>query len=365
MVMFCKEQKKMDDFSVFPPLPMVIPFEKDDIVHLFPVLKEKSFGLVYDEQWAIATIKGDDIFLDKFPESEFSISTAKALPQKSTDVLFVQTPKSIDLLEWTKKKAGVWFCDNSRTIANGLEISKIIDYEKGVAISVFNYDGKDQSIHYSFVIDDIFNKKRLKEVPIPHHISPMNVYFTPSFVFYQYSQNNYESPWKALDNDLNEIQHPFMNLLNDNTKKPLFYPSDDNMLISEELKHALIISRSPILKKDMLFLATWYGDPKVQPIVMDTSGLGPRRLVAWSMSNTMSPSGKWVYFATNGEGKLPATHYIIYLDPNLPGGYLPPFKLGIEGDVACAGWMTVPEGLMLYKDAKLWYFDLSHFDVNK
>ena len=115
----------------------------------------------------------------------------------------------------------------------------------------------------------------------------------------------------------------------------------------------------------MLFLATWYGDPKVQPILMDTSGLGSRRLVTIPNRNTMSPSGKWVYFATNGEGKLPATHYIIYLDPNLPSGYLPPFKLSIEGDVACAGWMTTPEGLMLYKDAKLWYFDLSHFDVNK
>jgi hypothetical protein len=49
----------------------------------------------------------------------------------------------------------------------------------------------------------------------------------------------------------------------------------------------------------------------------------------------------------------------------LPSGYLPPFKLDIEGDVSCAGWMTTPEGLVLYKDAKLRYFDLSHFDVGK
>lgn len=80
------------------------------------------------------------------------------------------------------------------------------------------------------------------------------------------------------------------------------------------------------------------------------------------MDPTFSPSGKWAYFNGDGEGKQPDTHYIVYLDPKLPGSSLPPFRLSIEGTVQCAGWMTAPEGLVLYKDGKLWYFDVSDFE---
>jgi hypothetical protein len=361
--LFCREKNKMNDYLNFPPNPIMIPFQKDEIMHLFPVLRPNSFGVVYGELWSIATVKGEDLHLDNFPESEFNISTAKAIPQKDSDILFVMTPKSVDLLYWNQKKTGPWFCDNSKTIANGIDKTKIIDYEKAIAISLFNYDGPDLSIHLSFVIDDIINKKRLKELPIPDNYDrQFPVYFTPSFVFYRL---NYETPWIVLDNDLKVIKHPLVDLLNKDPSNGVFAVVNDNMLVSEEQKHAFIASYSKAAKKDLLFLASWYGDPKVQPITMDTTGLGPRRFVTESSRNTLSPSGKWVYFSAASEGKLPNTHYIIYLDPKLPNGYLPPFKLGIEGKVTCAGWMTNPEGLVLYMDAKLWYFDLSHFDARK
>jgi hypothetical protein len=80
------------------------------------------------------------------------------------------------------------------------------------------------------------------------------------------------------------------------------------------------------------------------------------------MDPTFSPSGKWAYFNGDGEGKQPDTHYIVYLDPKLPNSSLPPFRLSVEGKVQCAGWMTAPEGLVLYKDGKLWYFDVSDFE---
>jgi hypothetical protein len=359
----CKEKNKMEDFSIFPPTSIVIPFHKDEIVHLFPVLRMNSIGLVYDEQWAIATINGENIHLERFPEGEFNSSSAKGLIQKDPELLYVRGNRILFLLNWRQKKVSADFYDISKSVGIGLGVSKIVDYEKGIALSVFNYDGKDQSIHFSFVLDDILNKKRLKEVPISDdYARQFPVYFTPSFVFYRL---NYKTPWIALDNDINSVKHPLVDLLNKDPSDSVFAVLHDNMLISEELKHAFIASYSQAAQKDMLFLATWYGDPKVQPIVMDTSAIGPRRLVLESGGNTMSPSGKWVYFSATSEGKLPNTHFIVYLDTALPNGYLPPFKLGIEGKVTCAGWMTNPEGLVLYMDAKLWYYDLSHFDVKK
>lgn len=353
----------MEDYSMFPPIPVVIPFHKDEIVHLFPVLRMNSVGLVYDEQWAIATLKGDDIHLDKFPEGEFNSSTAKGLLQKDPELLYVRGNRILFLLDWRQKRAIADFYDISKSVGIGLEVSKIIDYEKGIALSVFSYDGKDQSIHYSFVIDDIPNKKRHKEVPISDSYDrQFPVYFTPSYVFYRL---NYHTPWIALDNDLNAVKHPLIDLLNKDPSDSVFAVVHDNMLVSEELKHAFIVSYSKVANKDLPFLATWDGDPKVQPIIMASSEIGPRRLVTESERNTMSPSGKWVYFSATSDGKLPNTHYLVYLDPKLANGYLPPFKLGIEGKVTCAGWMTNPEGLVLYIDAKLWYFDLSHFDAGK
>jgi hypothetical protein len=362
MQFYCRELTKIRDCSVFPPEPMIVPFGKDEIADLFPVVNEYGIGLVHDEQWAIATIKNGKIHLDDFPEREFSSMSAKGLPQKKPNVVFVKDNKSLALLDWSKKRLVGEFCDISNSIEINLERSKVIDYHKGIAISLFEYFDKGGDDIHQFVIDDILNKKRLKVAPIPHHIPPLSVYFTPSFIFYQYSQTDYESPWMALDNDLNEVRHPLSGLLNANARKPAFNVYDDNMFVSEKLEHALIISYDPLSKKDMLFLVAWYGYPRVQPVVVDELEIGARRLFSSPNRNCISPSGKWVYFAANGHGKLPDTHYIIHLDPTLPNGYLPPFKLDIEGNVACAGWMTSPEGLVLYKEPRLWHFDLSHFD---
>jgi len=353
----------MVDYSIFPPKPTEIPFTKDFILQLFPVIREHSIGLVYGERWAIAKISSDNINLDNFPEDEYSIPMGKALPQKDEEFLFISGPKSVDLLNWKYKRSAGYFMDISKSIGIDIEMSKVLDYKNGLVLSLFDYDDKRNRTHYSFVIDDIINKKRLKDFPIPDdHAFEFPVYFIPSSIIFR---QNYKTPWQALDNDLNPTTHPLVDLLNKDPSNSVFAVLNDNMLVSEELKHAFIVSYNQVIKKDMLYLASWYGDPKIVPIVWDTAGLGPRRLLTTPMRNTMSPSGKWFYFATKGEWGLPATHYIIYLDPKLPNGYLPPFKLDIEGDVTCASWMTTPEGLVLYMSSKLWYFDLSHFDVGK
>jgi hypothetical protein len=358
----CKE-KKMVDYSVFPPKPIEIPFTKDLIIHMFPVVREYSIGLVYGERWAIAKISNSDIHLDNFPEDEYSIPLGKALPQKDEEFLFISGPKSVDLLNWKYKRHAGNFMDISKSIGIGIKRSKVLEYKNGIVLSEFYYDDDRMDFHFSFVIDDVIHKKRLKDFAIPNDFTnEFPVYFTPSYIIFRY---NYKTPWRALDNDLNPTTHPLVDLLNKDQSNSVFAVLNDNMLVSEELKHAFIVSYNQVVKKDMLYLASWYGDPKVVPIAWDTAGLGKRRLLTTPMRNTMSPSGKWAYFATKGEWGLPATHYIIYLDPALPNGYLPPFKLGIEGDVTCASWMTKPEGLVLYMNSKLLYFDLSHFDAKK
>lgn len=264
----CKEQNMNNE--LFPQNPAVIPFAMGQIFHLFPVLRENSIGLVYGERWAIAEVIGDNIELDIFPEEEFSIPNAKALLQEIPELLYVKTPKSIELLNWERLKIDASFCDNSKTIANGLDIAKIIDHSNGIALAIFNYDGDNGEIERSFVIDDIFNRKRLKEVPIPKHIPPLDVFLTPSFVFYQYVWEDFESPWIVLDNDLNETKHPLADLLNDYAKKMVFYASHDLVYISEPLEHALIIAYNQITKTDNLYLARWYKEPEIIPVPFDS-----------------------------------------------------------------------------------------------
>jgi hypothetical protein len=362
-ILFCCKEKSMRNDEVFPPIAVAIPFTYNAIHHLFPVLKENSVGVVYGETWAIITSSDNQkINLDVFPDEIFKCPTCKALPQIEISSLYVQSPKSVILLQWQDKKLSAEFMDFSKSTGIGIYKSKIVDYQKGISLSVFYHDDENMDFHYYFVIDDILSKKRLKEIPIPQHESPLDVVMTPSFAFYRYVWKNCESPWVALDNNLEIAAHPLCGLLNDSMSTKVFYASGDNTYVSEEMKHAFIIAYNQALKRDLLYLARWYGNPQIIPIPIDSSATaGERRLLKSPNSNTMSPSGRWVYFATDGGAHLQDTHYLVYLDPALPNGFLPPFKLGIEGNVEQASWMTTPEGLVLYKDDSLLYFDLSNF----
>jgi hypothetical protein len=353
----CKEQR-MSANTAFPPVPVEIPFTKDHIFHLFPVLGERHIGLVYGERWAIARIDKNEIKLDDFPEGEFKCSMCRALDQHKPATLFVQSPKSIVLLDWYNKKLVSEFMDFSKSLGIGIRVAKVINEEKGLVISVFFHDDEDMEFHYYFVLDDVLNKKRLKEIPLPGFSNELPVYFTPSYTIYR---PGWHSLWRALDNDLNQTIHPLVDLLNKDTSNAVLAVLNDNMFVSEELRHALIITYNKTARKDMLFLARWYGVPEVVPVPMAIND--GERLMKSPNQNTMSPSGRWVYFAVDGGRTRKDTHYLIYLDPKLPAGFLAPFKLDFEGDVDLASWVTVPEGLVLYVNGQLSQYDLSHFDL--
>jgi len=357
IILSCKEPKMSENGTFL--LPLAIPFTYNTINHLFPVVRERSVGIVYGETWAIGTINENKIKVDVFPEEKFSIPTAKAIAQHNNETLYVKGDKSVFILNWKDKELSASFSDISKSISVGLDISKVIDRQNGIVLSLYNYDDEEMNSHYSFVIDDIANKKRLKEYSLPGFDQGMPAYFTPSFIVFRPDWN---SRWKVLDNSLNETSYPLVDLLNRDLSDSVIAICNDNMFISEEEKHALIITYSKAFNKDMLYLARWYDDPEIIPIPIDSAATaGERRLIKSPNCNTMSPSGKWVYFATNGGEHLEDTHYLVYLDPTLPNGFLPPFKLGIEGNVEQASWMTTPEGLVLYKDDSLLYFDLSNF----
>ncbi|HON10478.1 MAG TPA: hypothetical protein PLE24_06380, partial [Chitinispirillaceae bacterium] len=72
------------------------------------------------------------------------------------------------------------------------------------------------------------------------------------------------------------------------------------------------------------------------------------------------------FFRGNSSGSRSSdNHYLIYLDPQLPQGFLSPFKLKVEGEVSTASWVTKPEALVLYIDGKLCVYDLSRFSPEK
>jgi hypothetical protein len=71
----------------------------------------------------------------------------------------------------------------------------------------------DTEAKYFFVIDDIINKKRLKEIPLINPERDFSLFFTPSFVFFHCNE---QEPWMVLDNNLQETTHPFIDLLKKN-----------------------------------------------------------------------------------------------------------------------------------------------------
>jgi hypothetical protein len=184
---------------------------------------------------------------------------------------------------------------------------------------------------------------------------PIPVFFTPSATIYC---ENWESPWKAIDNDLNEISYPLAKILTENSK--LVFPSTNSVLISDNFKQAIILATNRITEQQSLFLASWYHDPVLSPIPLASSAFQGRHPVA--EKSTLSPSGKWAYFKADGDNpSIPTGNFLIYLDPALPSGYLPPFYLGFDGEIEAATWMTNPEGLVVFIDGRLFYWDLSQF----
>lgn len=360
---FSKEHCMADQLP-FEMRPIDVPIPKTYVSQLFPTLEERSIGVVKEDEWAILTM-GTDQSLDWniFPKKVFDVTTAKALPQKRNDLLFVKGNKGIFLLDFAKKELSAEYIDISKSIDIGMEQAKVIDHAGGIVLGVFDYFLKNGIKRYEFVLDDVFNAVRLKVRPLESPARSFPVYFTPSYAFFR---ENWESPWKALDNSLSEVSHPLVDLLNEDPSDSVVAVLDDNMHLSEKHKHAFIITYSQAVSKDQLFLASWHSEPKFTPIPVDSSMVaGGRRLVKSPNCNTMSPSGKWVYFATDGGDHLKDTHYLIYLDPAIPGGFLPPMRLPIEGHVDVSGWMTTPEGLVLHKDEQLLYWDLSKVDPAK
>jgi hypothetical protein len=361
----CKEPDMVESSPLLPK-PVAIPFYKGEVNNLFAVAKKKSIGMTYDgENFAFAEIHGDDLELDDFPKGDtFSGYYKKPLSDFGNDTVYIKGLKFLFALDWKNKKVISFFEEMSRAIEGHFEVSKIIK-ENHQILSLWYYspeEGEDKSEKYFFTIDDVLNRKRIKEIPIPDPGNDFPVFFTPSCVIYR---NKYSSPWKVIDNNLEETTHPIVDLLKKNEEDSVFFAFNKEMFISEKNKQAFIISYNLILKKDMLFLASWHTDPKVQPIVIDSSLIGNRRLVNNSDNNTMSPSGHWVYFCARAERFDPDRHFLIYLDPELPNGYLPPMRLGLEGTIGCAGWVTDPEGLVLYMNNQLLYYDLTRFDPEK
>jgi hypothetical protein len=358
-------QKTPNPAVGFPQKPVEIVFAKDAIHHLFPVIKDKSIGIVYGHRWSIGTIRGYHIKLDNFPEKYINFTTAKAIPQSDNNRIYIKTNRSIYTLDWKSKKITSNFEDNTRGIKIYIEKSKKVKSDDRLIISLFEYFDEDGNPHYQFVLDDIFNKKRLKELPIPPHLSPLAVFFTPSYIFYYYRTVDSISPWMALDNNLDTISHPLVSLLNSSFMDSFFFIGHENMLVSEEQQHALILAKNRQTKQEAMYLAQWHDKSEIHKIPFDTAIIaGERSLLSDCSLNTMSPSGKWCFFKVDGYRQgIPDGYFLIYLDPAISTGASQPIRLNDIDNIEYASWMTNPEGLVLYGKGKFLYYDLSKVDA--
>jgi hypothetical protein len=340
----------------FPTKPIAIPFQKT-ISNAFPVLSQQSIGLEIDEQMAIGLLSDNKVKLNKFPIDKFKGGAAVYLPQLRENQLFVHQNRGICILN-LEKKTVIDYIAEYPTMDACFKYVSVADYDKKMALTLFQFFDLDPTAlkpNYAFTIEDIGNGKRIKEFQLEKPSTLIPVLFTSKSAIFR---ENHQAPWKVLDANLSESSHPFANILNNNIKLTL--PESKEAYISDVLKQAFIITTNIPTGKNMLFLASWHHDPTLFPIPLTGPQFQGRSPTA--NKSTLSPSGKWAYFKADGDNPSIATgNFLIYLDPALPTGYLPPFYLGFDGEIQAVTWMTNPEGLVIFIDNRLFYWDLSHF----
>jgi hypothetical protein len=67
----------------------------------------------------------------------------------------------------------------------------------------------------------------------------------------------------------------------------------------------------------------------------------------------------------DSENKRSLNHMLLYLDPSLANGYLPPRIIASGKNEDRAAWMSEPEGLVIFSKGQVSLWNLPKFDIKK
>ena len=363
--------KKMDT-EVWPVKPIELSCD-NRIISMFPVTLINSFGLIAGkpdhETLRIGSLQGNKIKENIFPRDAFEVAdeTGTCIGEDCRE-MYMSSRRILSVVDWASKKLLIDYWGVGAVLQNTYQKTKLIDEEGKKVITVFSpFYNQDYSEilngSSSLTIDDLKNKKRIKVIPITSESGDFKindksdfgrdpiVSFGPSFVIYRES---WEYRWLAVNNELEYIEHPLKDTLNE--YKEFFGTDLISLEIAPDQPYAIAIGQKGLGQPHFAAIIQCNKAPAVMPVPLT---LLKDEDIDYS-SLLLSPSGRWAFFSTSR-----SRHFLLYIDPDLPGGCLPPFDLKVSGLDNKATWITKPEGFIMQAGEKMRYWDLSKFKVGE
>jgi hypothetical protein len=363
--------KKMEK-EIWPVNPVEICF-KDRIISIFPVTSVNAFGMIAgkpdQESLRKGVISGKHIHEMVFPLDIYEPSDEIGICLNDRcDEMYMSANRILSIVDWKNKKHLIEYFGVGKILENDYLKTKVINEEEKIILTVFapfyNSSFSDYNNEtFSLTLEDLINKKRVKAIPISSESGDFNlvdksffgrvplVSFGPSCVIYRES---WEYRWLAVNNDLDYIEHPLKDTLNEYKE---FFGSDlVSLEIAPDQPYAIAIGQKELGQPHFAAIIQWNKAPAIMPVSLK---LQKDEDIDYS-SLLLSPSGRWAFFSTSK-----SRYFLLYIDPDLPGGCLPPFELNTTGFDNKATWITKPEGFIMQAGEKMLYWDLSKFKVGE
>jgi hypothetical protein len=351
---------KMNQFI----LPIVIPFSPA-VVQAYPIHRQHSVGVeIFKSQLVtplslLSITDNNKIKLEQFPLNEYDGGAHGIVPQNNPLLLALRTKYGITVLDLEKKKKVVeydtWL---TKDLLAGLFQSKMVDSKKMLAISDIDpsadTDGQTYRGLHSLVFQDLLLKKTISRVIVGYTYKGETppVFFASDVIIYKKDRENRDEPWKTLDNSLRPVEHQVGKILDEQCKSQYIF----DMAISAVHKCAVASCYDETAQRSTLRFLSWQTNTVLEiPLHFHH--------VAQETRLMLSPSEKWVCVAACPDDHESNCYFaLIYLDPSLPDGFCKPIVFSPKNDRDIITWMTEPEGLVIFSEGHLSWWDLSKFD---
>jgi hypothetical protein len=348
--------------------PAVIPF--NETVHsAFTLPLPCRVGIEevvssFESRFAIVTFSGPTIIgIDTVSAEEYKGGTRNVLGSEDGNNLVLLSAGQLAVLDRPENRVSVEYTtvpprsDFQTQYFQG----KITGSDRLLVIaemqpSVGEEGVVDATLH-SLVYEDVRARKTLSKIVLEHPLNEQPpVFFSKDVIIYRNKRKDISEPWKALDNTLSPASHPLCALLDRELRQFLVW----GLVMSDQHKHAVVYSIDAKTKMPAIMYVSWQTN-KVSNIDMPAGMfLGQKNLM-------MSPSGKWVFFTAtiDNENKRSLNHMLLYLDPALSNGYLPPRIIALGKNEDRVAWVSEPEGLVIFSKGQVSLWDLPKFDIKK
>jgi hypothetical protein len=356
------------DFPMQLPIkPMVYAFPHLEVSGLYPVpFARQIFADPYPSGGLQFVTLGADGMLGKrlLPKSQyFGGGVQKLIFTDNNSKMYLCEKRAITLVELDKFKPVIAYPQKIEHVSFGYHDFMLLDSLKQIMLVYEDYYGWATPGHVGggevqwckFTIKDLKDSKNLNQLELKNDDQIAPKVFCDDCIIYR---ENEDARWVAIKYSLEPAEHPILKILND--KMPLFIlDPEKKLLVFEKNKTAIICGILKTRYANVLNIISWEKSPDFAPIIFQ----GEENSSANYDLFQASPSKTWVFVCMEDSKKPSANNYLIHVSQNAPGGYLPPFKLPIQGTPQAVSWTTEPEGLVIAMSQRLIWWDLSQFRV--